>query len=163
VLSEVRDLVDKRRIVALDRYASNDELDAALFAMDIVCTPYPHHVGIASILLRAVACGKPLLSADYGWSGYMTRTFDLGMTVDVSNPEAFTAAIAQAPGRFAGKGPPEAAQRLLRFHSVENFQNVWTQELRQRLGLAAKPALLWQEVMAAGPLQRPHPAVREPL
>jgi glycosyltransferase involved in cell wall biosynthesis len=163
VLSEVRDLVEKKRIVALDRYASNDELDAALAAMDVVCTPYPHHVGIASILLRAIAAGKPLLSADYGWSGFMTRTFDLGTTVDVSNPEAFAGAIAEAPGRFGGRGAPEAAERLLRFHSVENFQNVWTRELRRRLGLAVRPALSWQEVMAAGPLQQRDSAVRERL
>ena len=46
------------RIVLIDRYVSNEELSAGLAASDLVCTPYPRHIGSASIVIRAAAAGR---------------------------------------------------------------------------------------------------------
>ena len=51
------DLVRDGRIVAIDRYVDNEEFSAAISALDVVCTPYPQHIGSASVVIRAAAAG----------------------------------------------------------------------------------------------------------
>jgi glycosyltransferase involved in cell wall biosynthesis len=67
--NEFADLVRAGRIVSIDRYLAVDELQQALGAMDLVCTPYMHQIAIASITLRAAAANRPVLAADDGWCG----------------------------------------------------------------------------------------------
>jgi glycosyltransferase involved in cell wall biosynthesis len=138
-------LLRAQRIVAIDRYATDLEFEAAVAALDLVCTTYPRHIGSVSIAIRAAAAGKPVLASDWGWLGLVVPRFGLGWTCDATSVEALTAAIPTALDRAASFTIGEGGRRFVEFHSVRNFQASWRCMLRQRMGLPAEEDVrTWQ-------------------
>ncbi len=133
--NEARPLVDSGRILLMDRYVSDEELDWANLASDLVCTPYPRHIGSASIVIRAAATGRPVLAGDFGWMGRLVPEFDLGWTCPIMDPAAFQNALGQAVEDAASWSPSSKTLAFARYHTVANFQAHLTARLRQRLGL----------------------------
>jgi glycosyltransferase involved in cell wall biosynthesis len=141
------DLVRAGRILSIDRYLSVDELQQALGAMDLVCTPYMQQIAIASITLRAVAANRPVLAADDGWCGRMVPAFGMGSTADPRNANQFAVAIRTSLEAAPTWRRNEASSRLLRFHAPENFTAIFTQRLRERTGHPPNPpTITWNEV-----------------
>ena len=140
-VEEAKDLVDAGRIHLIDRYVSDDELLASLGSMDVVCTPYPNHIGLSNISLRAVAAHRPVLASTWGWLGIIVPRFELGWTCDVRDTDAFARAIGDTLDRSAAYERPGVADRLIGFHSKENFVAMFTSRLRERLGLEPDPGL----------------------
>ena len=143
----------RARVHAPDRFLDAAAFDASIAAMDLVCTPYPDHVGSASIVLRAAAAGRPVLGADTGWMQAMIPRFGLGATVTVRDADALAGALASGleGARSHVAGP--AAEALVRYHSHENFAARWTARIRARLGLPqASGSVAWEDVLevAAG-------------
>ncbi len=130
------ELVRRERIIAIDRYVDNEEFSAAVFALDVVCTPYPQHIGSASIVIRAAAAERPVVASTFGWVDMVVRRFGLGWSCNVSDVDDFASTIADALERSPQYRRPEAARKFVQYHSVENFQAAWTARLRARLGLA---------------------------
>ena len=93
---EFAPLVRTGRVVSLDRILSVEDFADAIAAMDVVCVPYPRHIGSASIVIRAAAAARPVLATNFGWCGYIVPQFDLGRTVDVHDLPAFAGAIARS-------------------------------------------------------------------
>lgn len=124
----------RSRIVAMDRYLTNEEFDLSLAAADVVCAPYPSHAGISNIALRAAKAGRPVLASDFGWLGRITPRFDLGWTCPVHDDEAFAGALARALHDASAFTHSEATRRLLAFHTVENFRARFTARLMERVG-----------------------------
>lgn len=143
---DIRRLIEAQRIVSMDGYLSNAEFAQAIASLDVVCTPYPRHIGSASIVMLAAAAGKPVLASNWGWMGYIVPQFGLGKCIDVTNPQGFAAAIPDALEHAPEFRLGDAAQRFVEFHTVENFQRHWTELLRTRLGLPPKPLRTWQWV-----------------
>lgn len=142
------ELVRRGRIVSLDRYVSDEEFAAGVAAMDVVCTPYPRHIGSVSIVIHAAAQGRPVLAADYGWLRAVVGPFGLGKTCDVQRPGELELQIARALDDAASFRLGEAGRRFVEFHSTENFAACWTARIRQRVGLAPSPrARTWDWVM----------------
>src|SRR5439155_26474622 len=100
VAGQFATLQQRERLIILDRYVSDEELLAGVSAADVVCTPYPHHIGSASFVIRAAAANRPVLGANYGWISAMVRTFELGEPCNVEDRVAFantiTASLAAA-------------------------------------------------------------------
>jgi glycosyltransferase involved in cell wall biosynthesis len=153
--NEYADFIRDGRIVSIDRYLSVDELQQALGAMDLVCTPYMHQIAIASIALRAVAANRPVLAADDGWCGRMVPEFGMGWTSNPRNVSQFAEAICTSLAAAPTWHCNEACNRLLEFHAPQNFTAIFTQRLRERMGQPPMLATItWQEVLssAASPL-----------
>ncbi len=146
---ELTEHIRRGQVHFIDRYVSVAEMGNAISALDVVATPYPAHVGIASILLRAAAAQRPVLSSDYGWLGWITHKLGLGWTQNVRDPDAFAASIRQRLEDSAGFTPSHASEKLVEFHNPANFTAAWTRRFRQRLGLAPKPEMRWQTVLDA--------------
>lgn len=145
---ECAELVRSGRIVGIDRFVSQAEMDAAVMAMDLVCTPYPEHIGSASIVIRAAAAGRPVLGSDYGWVERTVRQFGLGWTCAVRDLDAFARALERAMEGAAAWTMSEGARRYVEFQSPENFARCWMALLRERLGLPEEPMLrTWGWVM----------------
>jgi glycosyltransferase involved in cell wall biosynthesis len=141
------ELVRAGRIVSVDRYLSVEELQRAIGAMDLVCTPYMHQIAIASITLRAVAANRPVLAADDGWCGRMVPAFGMGWTSNPRRVDQFAAAIRTSLEAAPAWRRSEPCNRLLRFHAPENFTAVFTQRLRERTGREPVAATIsWDEV-----------------
>ncbi len=143
------DLVKSGRIVLIDRFVTKDELHLALSAMDLVVTPYPAHVGLSNIALRAAAAGRPILASDFGWLGLIVPRFGLGRTCRVRDVDDFARAMVRELDATPSYVPGPAAARLLEFHSHPNFTACWTARLRERLAVPASPSYrTWEWVMA---------------
>ena len=140
-------LVRDGRIISIDRYVDDEEFSAAVSALDVVGTPYPHHVGSASIVIRAAAGERPVVSSTFGWVGMVVPRFRLGWSCDVSDTAALASTITIALEGSAEFHPSEAARRFVQYNSVENFQAAWTARLRQRLGLAPATQRSWDWVL----------------
>jgi glycosyltransferase involved in cell wall biosynthesis len=132
-------MVRSGRIIAQNRYVDQDELATVLAASDLICTPYPRHIGSASIVVRAAHARRPVLASDFGWCGYIVPRFDLGRVVDVLNPAAFAAALAEALNEAPGYTLSPAGERFVQFHTIENFQAAWTEGIRRQLCLPSAP------------------------
>ena len=74
------------QIIHHNEYIPESDIQNYFELADVVLALYQRHVGMSGILNRAAAAQKPVLSSDYGLMGEITRRYQLGITVDSSNP-----------------------------------------------------------------------------
>jgi glycosyltransferase involved in cell wall biosynthesis len=145
---DFRGLLQAGKVVLLDRSLSTGEVNLAIAAMDVVCTPYPRHIHSASIVIRAAAAGRPVLGSNSGWMEHSIRLFSLGDTTSVADENALAEAIVQSLESSPDFAPTEAARRFVAYHSAANFAGHWTAFLRERLARPAVPLVEWDWVLA---------------
>ena len=157
---EFRYLVDDGRIVVIDRYVSQDELEAALFAVDVVCTPYPNHLTSSGFVVRAAAAGRPVLASSVGWMGRMVPGFELGTVCNVKDIEEFSLAIEDALDRVKFFVRSPRAKAFSSYHSMDNTIAHWRATLPGDVqhGVGAR-IIKWEEVEA---VPRERRAIRAP-
>jgi glycosyltransferase involved in cell wall biosynthesis len=64
-------------LITIDRFLTLEEMHEIITCFDLVLLPYRNsHFGIASMLLRAMACNRPALVSKYGWLEKMAEKFD---------------------------------------------------------------------------------------
>jgi len=125
----VQDFVETGRIIVFDGWASNELMLNAISAMDVVCTPYPRHMGSASILLRASAVRRPVLGSDFGWIQHMIQKYQLGESIDVADHAVFAKAIQTSlTDTWQNQVSTSGMKQLESFHSEKNFQRIWLHE-----------------------------------
>ncbi|MCC6526553.1 MAG: glycosyltransferase family 4 protein [Polyangiaceae bacterium] len=145
-----RELVRSGRIISIDRFVSQEEFESAVASVDVVCTPYPAHIGSASIVIRAAAARKFVLGSDFGWIGAMIRRFALGRACRVTDPLEFARALTESLAEAQDFALGEAARRFVKFHSPENFAACWTAYSRDRIGKPHAPGRVdWEWVSEA--------------
>lgn len=147
ILALLRDrhapLVRNGTIISNDRFATPEEFQAMFGAGDCVALGYPRHIGSASILLRAAKSDVRILSSDWGWLGWATRTFSLGQTFDATDHQKFVGALNSLVSVKASFDSDERRQRFLTYHTVENHLSHWTALLRERTGREAGVVTPW--------------------
>jgi len=129
----------KERLIIWDRYVERDEMLLAFNASDLVCAPYPRHIGSASIVIRAAAAHRPVLGSQFGWMAEMIPRFGLGWICDPTNVGQLAKAISRTMELLPSFSVTESLRRFVEFHSVANFQATWTERIRERLGLQPSP------------------------
>lgn len=146
IQSEAAHLLKDGRLIHLDRYLTDDELHAALSAGDVVAVTHPAHIGLSNITLRTVAAGRPVVASDFGWLGAMVPHFGLGWNGPVRNTAAFAHTLAQSLEQAPRWQPSENTERLMRFHSHDNFTAGIAYALRKRMGETNPPKpISWAE------------------
>jgi len=133
--SRYEQLVRDRRVLVVDRYLDVEGMGQAFCAGDVTVCPYPQQWHPSSIAIKSLACNRPVLGADSFWLGSMIPAFEMGWTVPVHDPQVFSRTIELALEESAGWKRSDAAGRLVRFQSVERFQECWLAGLKERLGL----------------------------
>jgi glycosyltransferase involved in cell wall biosynthesis len=150
---EAADDVRRGRIVSLDRYLGDDDLQRGIAAMDVVCTPYPpdrSHSGSSSIAIHAAGQERSVLGSDMGWIGETIRRFGLGNVCNVADPAAFAQAISRSLDAADDFHLSDIGRRFVAFHRTENFAACFTRRLRERLGLPIDTSLpTWDWVLNA--------------
>ncbi|MBL8876757.1 MAG: glycosyltransferase [Phycisphaerae bacterium] len=145
---EAADLVRAGRIISRDGYVTDEQMILAIAAADLIGVTYRRHLGSASILIRAAAQGRPILSSDLGWPGETCQRFALGTACTVRDLDAVTRALRAALESSPDFKPHPAAARFVQFHSLENAHAFWAQRTRQRLNLpGANPPKTWDWVL----------------
>jgi glycosyltransferase involved in cell wall biosynthesis len=129
-------LVRQQRIVTVDRYVTDEELGAAFFAADIVAVTHPRQIGSSGTLVRAAAADRILLTSDFGWVGWATKLFELGISTDVSDATGLARALETALAQSATYHRKEAGERFCQFHTVANQKAHWVRELGDKHGVA---------------------------
>lgn len=128
--TECSQLVARGDIITVDRFATNRELELSFAAADVICVPYPRHIGVASILLKAAVLQKPILASDWGWVGWTTREEDLGYTCNVENSDAFATSLRMILKNPTSKIGKIQAERILERNTVRNQIDHWTRLIR---------------------------------
>ena len=113
------------QVILVDRFITDDKVQAYFGVADIVLATYQQHVGMSGILNRAALAGKPVICSDYGLMGELTRRFQLGLAIDASDPESIAQAMVhcldQPPTSLAD---PEQMQAFGEHSSAEKFAQV---------------------------------------
>jgi glycosyltransferase involved in cell wall biosynthesis len=83
------------QIVCRHEFVADHNVQPYFQLADLVLAPYQRHIGMSAILVRAAATGTPVLAADFGLMGEVTRRHQLGVTVDATDPDAIATALGQ--------------------------------------------------------------------
>jgi len=128
---DAKHLYEKGAIIVLDRCVSESELWLSILAADLVCTPYPRHIGSASIVLRAAMANRPVLGSPFGWVGETIRRYGLGWCANVEDPVAFAGALVRSLSASRANSTPQPSARVASLCSVERFQAAILQTLSE--------------------------------
>jgi glycosyltransferase involved in cell wall biosynthesis len=123
------------RIVCVDRYVTDHELDAGFIAADVVAVTHEKLIGSSGTLVRAAHAGTPLITTDYGWAGWATRTFDLGTTAHVADIDALCVALEFAFHTCASYQITEKGKRFCNFHTLANWKAHWVAGIGRDAGV----------------------------
>jgi glycosyltransferase involved in cell wall biosynthesis len=136
------ELLRSGRVIALDRYLTQDEFDSAIFAADVVAAVYPQHLHSSSIVAAAAAARRPVVGAAVGWIGRTIDDFQLGVTCVPQVTGALASALREGLRMASHFQLSPAGQRFVQFNTAANFGATWTAQLRRRLGVPQSPALV---------------------
>ena len=159
IASEYGDLLKSERLLLIDRFLTDQELNQGYSAFDLVCTTYRDFPGAASLMLKGIAAGRPVLADDFGWCRALIRRFGVGWTTDVSDTYGFAQTLRKALDASTRYTETEAIKRLLRFHDPTNFTETMLDHIRRVVGKPERrPILTWDWVLEA--LDPAHRALR---
>jgi glycosyltransferase involved in cell wall biosynthesis len=83
------------QIVVQNSFVQENEIQPYFQCADVILAPYQRHVGMSAILVRAAAAQKPVLSSNFGLMGQVVDHYELGLTVDSTNPDKIATALVQ--------------------------------------------------------------------
>ncbi|MEO0557739.1 MAG: glycosyltransferase [Bacteroidota bacterium] len=79
----------------IDGFVPDRHLTGLVDGADTVVLCYDRHVGSSGFLMRAADAGVPVLSQSFGLVGHLTRTHQLGLTVETMTPETIAEGLNQ--------------------------------------------------------------------
>ena len=83
------------QIISVFKEIKGKSIQAYFELSDYALTLYQHHVGMASVVIRAAVSGKPLISSDYGYMGHLVEQEQLGVVTNSADPGAICQTIEQ--------------------------------------------------------------------
>lgn len=99
-----------------DSFVPENALAAEVLGADIILAPYQNHIGSSGVMHWAVAAGKPLVTQNTGLIGYQVQRYQLGTTIDCSDPKQLSSAITAAASQATSASATFAAE-----HTPDNF------------------------------------------
>lgn len=119
------------RLYILDSYLDSATEQACFAAADSVWLGYRGHYASSGVLTQAAVVGLPVVSCNEGLLGYRTKSGELGLTVDIENAEATSAAVSHclhmSPQNRDAMNQRAAVQKVM--HSPEVFAGLIYREL----------------------------------
>ena len=109
------------RVDAQLRRISDAEAAASLASARCVVLPYLDHYGSSGVLAESAALQTPVVSTGEGLLGHTVREYNLGLTVDPTDPAALRAAILELNRADGGERFAAGMRRYLAAHSAEAF------------------------------------------
>ena len=148
--TEFGTMVRGGRIILLNRYLTDQELNWVLCASDVVAATYPaSHRAPSAIVNKAAVIGRPVLASRFGWSDYMVPEFGLGTLTETGDMKAFTNDIATALAKSGSFVQSPKTARLREYLSPRNFAASWTAGISARLGRPVPEHRKWDWVLGS--------------
>ncbi len=125
--SQIQAICQAKPVQILGNYEYIPDADIPNYfqVADIILAPYQRHVGMSGILLLAAAAEKPLLSSDYGLMGELVQRYELGLTVDSTQPveiaQGLTQLLQSAKNSFCS---PEKMKQFVQENSAQKFAEI---------------------------------------
>jgi glycosyltransferase involved in cell wall biosynthesis len=88
---------------------------------DVVLAPYQRHVGMSAILVRAAAAEKPVIAADFGLMGEVTRRYGLGLAIAADQPPSIAAAMRRMLEETTAIGDRVGMRTFAAHNTAERF------------------------------------------
>lgn len=120
------------RILQVDRFVPDEEIQPMFRGADIALVPYQRHIGSSGVLIRAATEATPVLASDYGVVGEHVRRHHLGLAVDTTVPTTIAATLEKLIGN------PEASPfdpLKARQFASENTAEAYGRVIYETLGL----------------------------
>ena len=75
-------LLREQKVISVDQYVDSATEEAVFRASDAVWLGYRSHYSMSGVLMLAAVAAKPVLATRNGLIGWLTRTYDLGISID---------------------------------------------------------------------------------
>ena len=147
------DLQRDQRLIVLDRYLTESELNAGLCALDVAALTYYPRPNLSANLLEAVAAHRPVIADSSGYTGMAVKRFDLGWSCDIRDPASLASTIHTALEASGEYRPSARTERLMAFHDPKNYAASVLSALYVSVGLASPELKTWEWAtgLAEGP------------
>lgn len=118
------------QIIGRHEFVTDRDVQPYFQIADVILAPYQRHIGMSAILVRAAAAQKPVLSADFGLMGEVTRRYGLGVAVDSTAPDE----ISKGFSRFLLESPQSLCDRAkMKQFAEKNNAEQYTKTIFQHL------------------------------
>lgn len=129
--SNAEALRDAGRIYERNGFLYGEDEQEVFSASDIVWVGYRKQYISSGVLLQAATAGLPIVGCDEGLIGWLTKNYELGLTVDIANEHEIATAISQlARNAEPSRRFSENGRRFSVHHTVDQFSRAIGRELR---------------------------------
>jgi len=109
------------RLKIRDGFVDESDVQSYFDAADVVLAPYPRHVGMSAVLIRAAAANRPVISSSFGLMGALVQSYGLGIAVDAREPAALAEAILDLRRQPGDVTSAENMKSIAEAHRIECF------------------------------------------
>lgn len=136
------------RLLVREGRIEPDDFYRAISAMDLLALPYTLVTHSSSIVIRAAAAGRPVVTTAGGWAEKVMERFSLGWTFEGPKADRLAAILPACLESAASWSSSANVQRFVDYNSRGNFVAHFTAGLRAELGKEDDPHLLtWKALL----------------
>ena len=124
------------RLVIRDCFVSDDELQQAVIASDLVAIPYRDVERPSGIITRAVAWKRPLIGTNRGWIKWFLEKYEAGFPTLPENTDSFAKDLQHALSSCDQIISNNVADEFRSFNTKANYLKTWnsqTGNIKQKL------------------------------
>lgn len=115
----------KDRLIVRDSFVSDDELQQAVVASNLVAVPYRDVERPSGIVSRSVAWNRPVIGTDRGWIKWFIDQYEAGYTTDPDDTPKFSQDLRLALTESEHFRPSSLAEKFQAFNSEQSYRSVW--------------------------------------
>ena len=127
----------QNRLIIRDAYATDDDLEQAVVASNLVAVPYRDVERPSGIVSRAIAWNRPIIATDRGWLKWFVERYQAGHLTQPENTAQFAKDLKTA--LFAGENfrISATADKFRTFNTELCYLHTWNSEFVPEI--AAEP------------------------
>lgn len=126
-----RMLLDSRfqnSLILRDEYVTDDQLQQAVVASDLVAVPYRDVERPSGIVSRAIAWERPILATERGWLKWFVVRYHAGYLTQPENTAQFSEDLKTALYESSQFGVSEAADEFRTFNTELSYVKTWNSQ-----------------------------------
>jgi len=132
---EFTELINKNRLIILDRHLTSNELIAGFCSVDVAAILHYKRPNLSENLLKAIAARRPVITNNYGYTGMIVERFGVGWSCDVTDHQALVSTLKRGLDESESYVVNAKTERLIQFHHPNNFANTMLLGLKDLLSL----------------------------